>query len=504
MVQVYQPNETDFTVNGDVLFPIECTDDVELNGVWTRILSHPIDEEGRWKHIVNNAVIKAPSHNGEQLYRITNVEKNDSGVSAEANPIFWDCADSCFLLDKRIVSKNGQQALNLILANSGFTGRSNITSINTSYYVRQNALAAIQGTDNSFLTRWGGEVIYNNKQIVINQTAGSDNGVELLYGKNIPTDGMTETVDTSSVVTRIVPVGYNGRGLSTANPWVDSPLINSYPVVKTRVVNFDYVALRADLDPSTDTEGMIVCASVSQFNTVLRQESNKLYNAGLDKPTVSIECDMVLLGNTAEYEKFKDLEKVSLGDTIHCRHNKLDIVTDARIVALEYDCCRDMVSRVTIGAVPQNFLNDVSQAISVSSNAISSNGTVKASQVQGTLNAVDFTNANIMNSTVMGGRIYSANVVDVFIQESQIEGCLAEEILFRGEQEIYDGETKSGSITPYMSELQIKGEGGVSIYVGESEVLAVDGSGLRVRGSTGYTGTIKGLRIVNGIIIGEA
>ena len=67
MVQVYQPNETDFTVNGDVLFPIECTDDVELNGVWTRILAHPIDEEGRWKHIVNNAVIKAPSHNGEQL-----------------------------------------------------------------------------------------------------------------------------------------------------------------------------------------------------------------------------------------------------------------------------------------------------------------------------------------------------------------------------------------------------------------------------------------------------
>lgn len=50
----------------------------------------PIDDEGRWKYINDNAVVKMPSFNGEQLFRIKNKEKRDSGVSAELTPIFLD------------------------------------------------------------------------------------------------------------------------------------------------------------------------------------------------------------------------------------------------------------------------------------------------------------------------------------------------------------------------------------------------------------------------------
>lgn len=52
------------------------------------LMDNPIDDEGRWKYINDNAVVKMPSFNGEQLFRIKNKEKRDSGVSAELTPIF--------------------------------------------------------------------------------------------------------------------------------------------------------------------------------------------------------------------------------------------------------------------------------------------------------------------------------------------------------------------------------------------------------------------------------
>ena len=53
-----------------------------------RKLSHPIDREGRWKYIVENAVIKMPSFNGDQLFRVKKRKKSDSGVTATLEPIF--------------------------------------------------------------------------------------------------------------------------------------------------------------------------------------------------------------------------------------------------------------------------------------------------------------------------------------------------------------------------------------------------------------------------------
>ena len=73
-----------------------------------------------------------------------------------------------------------------------------------------------------------------------------DNGLELLYGKNIKQDGISEEVDFSDVVTRIVPKSYNGYMMSGSMPWVDSPIIKNYPTVKTRTMTFEDVKMRAD------------------------------------------------------------------------------------------------------------------------------------------------------------------------------------------------------------------------------------------------------------------
>ncbi len=71
------------------------------------------------------------------------------------------------------------------------------------------------------MSRWGGEISYNNYTITINDKLGSDNGLRVLFGVNL--SSIRETVNTSNMVTRIIPVGYNGRMLPN-NETIDSPL----------------------------------------------------------------------------------------------------------------------------------------------------------------------------------------------------------------------------------------------------------------------------------------
>ena len=211
MIQVYLPNNTDFSHNGDmVLTPEQAEVTCEINGAWEAILVHPIDEAGRWEALVDGAVIKMPSWNGEQLFRIRVKDKSDlAGITCTCDPIFFDAANDCFLEDVRPTSKTGQQALDIMTAaNTKYSGASNISKVSTAYYSFKNLLEAISGSDdNSFLKRWGGEIEYDNFTVRINTRLGSDKNIEYRYGKNI--EGVTETVDMSEVVCRIKRCKFN-------------------------------------------------------------------------------------------------------------------------------------------------------------------------------------------------------------------------------------------------------------------------------------------------------
>lgn len=392
MIQLYKAiavgNPTDFTHNGDMtLMPTSAQVHVILNGSWEATLEHPIDADERWKYITEDAVVKMPSFNGEQLFRIKQTEKKDSGVSAVLEPIFYDSMDDCFLTDVRPTNKNGQEALALMTAqNSKYSGRSNIAKASTAYYEYKNLMEAINGDDdNSFVNRWGGEILFDNFSVIINDRAGGDYGVELRYGKNIPQDGLTETVDTREVVTRIYPKAYNGHKLS-GNGYVDSSLINSYPTIRTATMSFEDVKLAEDASEDDAENGVIICADQTALDKALTDKCKEQFELGLDKPKISISADMVLLSDTEDYKDYKVLETVSLGDTIHCRHNRLGIVTDARVIELTYDALSKKVTDVVLGDFQRDYFSDVSSAVNRIDSAIRSDGTVMADKIAGFIN----------------------------------------------------------------------------------------------------------------------
>ena len=391
MIQIYNIENTNFDQNGDMsLFPSSASVHAVLNGIWEVTLEHPKDSEDRWKYIKEGAVVKMPSFNGEQLFRITHKEKSDSGISADLQPIFMDAADDCFLLDVRPTDKTGQQALDIMTApNKKYTAETDITSTGTAYYQNKNLIEAINGDDeNSFVKRWGGEIVYDNYKAIINRHAGSDRGVEILYGKNIAENGMKEEVDLRNVVTRIIPQAYNGYQIDGDAPWVDSPLIDKYPTVKYSTMKFEDVKMRADAQEDDESKGVIICDTPAQLEAALRKRCQEQWEAGADKPQVTISVDMVMIEDTELYADVKGLVEVSLGDTVHCRNNNLDIVTDARVTELEWDCVNDRILSASLGDYQFDYISNQVSINNRIESAIREDGSVIGSQVQGILDAV--------------------------------------------------------------------------------------------------------------------
>lgn len=403
MISVYSwENDKDYSHsnNGDMtLFPSKAEIHAELNGEWTATLEHPIDEDGRWKYLVEGNVVDLPSFvdigdhsDTPQQFRIKNVERADSGITCEMEPIFFDSADDCWLEDVRPTECNGYTALSTMLAPAGgkYTAQSDITTKSTAYYQFKNFLEALNGDDdNSFINRWGGEILYNNYQVIVNERVGKDNDVQLLYGKNTKKDGLTEEIETRDIVTRIYPKGFNGVTM-TDNRSVDSPLINSYPIIHTATISFSDVKMIDDAtDDDLEDDSITVCETQSQLDKALKAKCQAEFDAGLDKPTVTIEADMILLQNADGYEEFKNLESVNLGDTVHCRHSKLGIVTDSRVIELTYDSIHKRVEKVVLGDFSYNYLKSVSSAVSRLTSkvddAINDDGTLIASKVKGFL-----------------------------------------------------------------------------------------------------------------------
>ena len=387
MIQIYAPNNKNYEMNGDaVLVPSICENSAELGGSWSLNMTHPIDDEGRWENIVEEAVISAPTFMGEeQLFRVVEMDKQDTEITVKAYPIFLDSKDEVFLMDKRPTAKTGQEALNLLTEGTKYSGKSDIAAGNTAYFIRRNLMDCLNGEYPSFATVWGGEPLYDNFKVIINERAGGDYGAEVRYGKNM--EGISFKEDLSSVVTRIVPVAYNGRTLSTEH--VDSPLIEKYAKIYTKAIKFEDVKWNEDLMESEDTENLIVCYSQEELDAALIAKCNEQFEAGIDLYSVTIDVDLVSLENTEEYKDFKDLVRIGLGDDVACYNTRLGITTKARAIKIVWDCIQNTAKEVVLGDYETNFLASWGSVLDKIANSMNQDGTLMAERVAGILNGIN-------------------------------------------------------------------------------------------------------------------
>lgn len=419
MIQIYDPGNEKFDFNGDVtLEPYSCDCTMILNDAWGLELEAPIDEDGKFLHIVKEAVISAPTPiSDKQLFRIYHVDKSDTSVVAFAMPIFFDSKDDHILLDVRPTGKNGQQALDIICAGTKYSGESNITKATTAYYIRKNLMEAINGDiDQSFVNRWGGEILYDNYKIIINNRIGGDYGARAEFGYNLT--GIEETVDMSEVVTRIIPVSYNGHTLDGSKPWVDSPNINKYQKVYTKVIEFSDVMLAED-SPGDNPDA---CATLAELRTKLIAECNKQFESGIDLPAISYDVRLESFKGVAGYEGLEILEDIGLGDDVKCKHRQLNIETTARATEIVYDCVNRRNKEVKLGRFNQTALDSQIQTDRVVESITNPDGSIMAEKVQGILNGI-YTQLKLQSTVAqkVKGRAFTVEDLD---PNSDLFGCM--------------------------------------------------------------------------------
>lgn len=383
MIEVYVKGNEDYGSNGDMtLTPTTCEVELTVEGVAELTLEHPIDDLGRWEYLVTDNVIAAPTpYSKKQLFRIYDYTKTETEVTAYARHIFYDSAGE-MLVDVRPTDKTGQEALDIILSGTKYKAKTNIKTRSTAYYIRKNIMEAIGGDDeNSFINRWGGERMYDNFTVIINDRLGGDYGACAEFGRNMT--GIEADISIDDVVTRIIPESYNGYTLEGEEPWVDSQLIGNYANPRAAVIKFEDVKLLEDCQ-----EGEEGFSTLELLREELKRRCEKEYENGLDKPKVNYKVDLVEIADTDDYKDYKKLTTIGIGDDVLTRDRKLKINVTARCIRLVYDCIEEENTEVELGNYTENYFDKTTSAADIIQKVTREDGTLKAEEVYGKIDAV--------------------------------------------------------------------------------------------------------------------
>ncbi|MDG6877297.1 phage tail spike protein [Clostridium perfringens] len=382
-MQYYKIDNYNFTKNGDItLQPIDGKLRLELNTGLNEIeFELGYDKEKRWTKLEEWGVIKTDVFysKNKQLYRIYNIDKDMFSLKIKARHIFFDLVKHN-ILDTRAVDYNGQQALERILEGTKYKGHSDIDRINTCYFSVTNIVQALNGeNDNTFRNRWGGEMLFDNFDIYINNRIGGDYGVRVNYSRNM--EDVNLIIDRDNIVTRAYPRAFDG--IMLPEKYIDSPIINKYPIVCEDYIDMSDLKLK---DPNTSNdEGF---DTEEELYQAMRERMKKLYEGGIDKPSISGNVKVAMLENSIEYKDFKSLVNIGIGDTVTVNHKDIDIDMKTRAITIEWNLVSKKYENIEFGDVEVNYFTKQDIAREQLDNILNKNGTVNAGEMEGIINAM--------------------------------------------------------------------------------------------------------------------
>lgn len=354
MICLYAADESLFEHNGLGILDNDlkkCHVEEELNNLYTLTAQYPL-----WakfgKSIRNGMIIKAPTPNGDQLFRIYQSKPSMGMLEIHAFHIFYDLAFN-FVEDTNIVSKSGQAWLQQLSQNTQyrhpFTFFSDISTVAGSRVVRKNCVEILLNTslDNSFVNRFGGEILRDNFKVYFNRAIGENRGFKIRHKKNLK--GYTANIDDKSVITRIMPIGFDG--LLLPEKYVDSPRISDYPFPRIGKVEVD---VKAAVGENADAKDAIPLNEAhAKMRSLVREQFGLI-----DVPTCSYEVDFVELSKTKEYADFQNLETVRIGDTVTVSHDEDGFHVEAKVIRYEYDSLAGSLLRIEAGQFESRSSNN--------------------------------------------------------------------------------------------------------------------------------------------------
>lgn len=346
MIKLFGQTDTTFTSNGDLtILPLRAVVHKEDNG------DYYLDLVTSLKYVsdlTEGRILIAPTPQGDQAFRVGNVQKTKNKLSAKCWHVFYD-SENYLIEDSYVVDKNCNDALDHLnmatTPQSEFTTLSDVQTVNSFRCVRKSLYEAVQ----TVIERWGGHLVRDNFSIQIRQTIGQDNGVTVRYAKNLKEITCDENWD--NVVTQLLPVGTDGIMLE--DKYVYSETTYSLPYTKT--VSFDQ---NVDEENYKDESGNL---DEDAYQEALRADL-------FAQAQAYVEANCVPQVN---YTLQANLEKITdIGDTVVVKDERLGIDITTNVIAFDYDCILNKYIQIEFGNFKKTLSNLVTNITNQTNEAI--------------------------------------------------------------------------------------------------------------------------------------
>lgn len=353
-----------------ILMPTVCTITEELNGTYELYMEHPIDEEGRWRLLEVDNIIKADG----QLFRIKSRKtklsaKGEKVRSVQCLHIWYDLGG----WEKDSYTANYYAALWLIrnletdiqaywdedlnwkrwgyfyIYNFHFSTDCGSTAEEGLYFMHlepANLVAAAIGTESSFVNivhkEVDGETITPelhrdnfNWNIDWRKRNAVDNAFSITH--KVDMIDIEEIYDTSNYYTHLFAYdnagNFKGRCI---NPYAEQGHVPHTPRIK-------HVKMQYTVGETKDDEG--------QDCSEQRYEADfSRYYRSITKPRLTLKCNYAELSDTDLYKDYIDAKHCNVGDsgTVYCED--LGITQTMKVVRKKKDLINKDKIEITFGS----------------------------------------------------------------------------------------------------------------------------------------------------------
>ena len=332
MIKVFGQTDTSFVSNGDVvLLPLKAKVHKEDNGDYYLDLETGLEYID---YLTEGNIVVANTPQGEQAFRIGNVQKTKSKLTSKCYHVFYD-SKNYLIADSYVVDKTCNDALDHLNSStepqSEFTTISDVATSNSYRCVRKSLYEAIQ----TVIERWGGHLVRDNFNIAIRTSIGQDNGVTVQYKKNLKEITCQENWD--NVVTKLLPVGKDGILLNALDPDADIYVTGNvqYALPYTKTVSFSQDDINQE-DYSSEEAYQQALVSDLLMQAVEYVEANSL-------PQVN-------------YTLKANLEKITdVGDTVQVIDERLGVNMLTNVIKYDYDCILNQYTEIEFGNFKQTL-----------------------------------------------------------------------------------------------------------------------------------------------------
>lgn len=334
----------------NVTFVVYSKDATYLHGVcldgtegWVRIASAEYQytiEEG--SPIIERVSERRITH---QLFRVTDITLDGRSMTMQVNAMHISYDYNMTLVDQTTLKDTplatAIAAVRSAVLPDGAASAPNIYAEETENTItaactRKTLTSVILDPEEGLVGQARMRLVRDERDFFLLAEAAIDRGYTIRYGVNMT--GVSWRRDYTRIVTRVMPIAKAADDSEYYLPekYVDSDYRDSYP--------FDmYQAITVDAKIGTD-------GSEAEVQEKMREEAQKVFDEDqADRPETTLTVDFLMLGDTEEFRQYRDLERLSLYDTVEVVHPDLGLSTKAQVKSYEWDAIRRRYTRITLG-----------------------------------------------------------------------------------------------------------------------------------------------------------